>query len=356
MVLENLKKFKERLTDIGFSSRVSNSEENTIIYISLKSKYSFDKFASLMTTIGDLTYTNFPQTSWSSSTNIERSDNGEFEMSLEFKKSTAYTGGTYYTPPKTTQTDYKLTKGPIYVPFSSIRSYIKEGYIKEEFTLLERGFFDSEIKKIDPDRSGPLEEYKGGLSWTVNKNATIYIDKYVGTEDGKSNIKYLFMWSKDAEYKYYVLFDKEEFSKISIPEFQKIRVSNSPTASTSQTVIPKVDKITYDIAKSSGEFGIISEIEKMAMTDKLKQMLVNSKSDLSIKGPNELNINDKKSLLWGLYSNRSVRTIEISKIRPMAQNNFKFYISIRDLRNGSEDIYSFYYINSLLRLSESLFK
>jgi hypothetical protein len=358
MVDGKLKDIKTKLSEKGFKSRISQSGDDVQIYITLNQRYRFEKFAELFDSIGEFMYKNFPQIDWKSSTNVERSDDGGFELSIELKKSEySYSGGTYY---KKTSTDYKpytnaltLTKGPVFIQFSTIRSYIGEGFTKDEFTLLERAYLDKIVKDIDPEKLGPSPEYKGGLSWSILKTATIYVDKYIGSKDGSEATRYLVMWSKDAEYKYYVLFDINEFIKIPLPEFQKARIVKSSSESTTSTAIPKVSKDEYERIRTNGEVFNLDGLEKDAIDNKLTDLIKNARSNYKIESVGSSNY----SAIWYLVDGtNALRRIEIRKIRPINQNNPKFFISIKDLKSQSIDIYSFYYINSILRLPESLFK
>lgn len=358
MVDEKLKDIKTKLSEKGFKSRISQSGDDVKIYITLNQRYRFEKFAELFDSIGDFMYKNFPQIDWKSSTNVERGHNGTFELSIELKKSEySYSGGTYYKRPSN---DYKpyvggpaLTRGPIFIQFANIKSYIGEGFTKDEFTLLERAYLDKIIKDIDPEKLGPSPEYKGGLSWSILKTATIYVDKYVGSKDGSEATRYLVMWSKDAEYKYYVLFDINEFIKIPLPEFQKARLVKSSSESTITTATPKVDKKEYERIQTSGEIFNLESVEKDAISDKLTDILKNARSNYKLESVGSSNY----YAIWYLMSGVNViRRIEVRKIRSINQNNPKFYLSIKDLKSQSVDIYSFYYINSILKLPESLFK
>lgn len=356
MVIENLNKVKEILLQKGFQSRISQSEDKVKIFISLNQRYSFDKFNDLFIAINDINYNYFPQINWSSKANIERADDGKFEMSIEFKKSEwSNAGGTYYKKPEYIPTTHPvtLTKGPVFITFPSIRSYITDGWeTKEEFTLLEIAYLGKTIKDIDPNAKGPSDEYKGGLSWTMFEDATIYIDKYSSGRDPSPN-RYLVMWSKNSEYKYYILFDINEFSKLPLPEFQKA-LSKSTVDKTSQTVIRKITNQEYINIKKTGEMAKIMDVEEEAISDKLKNLLINSRSNLRLE---KLPKVDQDIRVWYLYEGYSVkRRIELTKIRPLGTNNFKFFVKIQDTYSKSIDVFTFYYINSILRLPESLFK
>lgn len=358
MVIENLNKVKEILLQKGFQSHISQSEDKVKIIISLNQRYNFDKFNDLFIAINDINYTYFPQMNWTSKSNIERADDGKFEMSIDYKKSEwSNAGGTYYRKSEYTPTPISnVMKGPLFIQFSSIKNYVGEGFTKDEFNLLETALLGKVMDKVDPKKEGPNNEYKGGLFWTLSTLATIYIDKFVGSKDGKEIIRYLVMWSKNAEYKYYLLFDINEFENLPISEFilAKSKSKLERPTSTSQTVIPKISNEEYISVKRNGEKSKISDIEEEAITDKLKNLLINSRSNLRLE---KLPKVDQYILVWYLYENVSVkRRIEISKIRPMATNNFKFYIKIQDVESKSIDVFNFYYINSLLRLPESLFK
>lgn len=216
----NLESIKSKIEEISKSAYIHVDDDKVEISIPFKKRTKLSSLYSTMVKIDQLKGT-FPLSTWNSKSNIDRSEDGYYELNIEFTKYKTNIYSSNYKRTDSITSDFGNV-GPILVTPNSFGSYVTKSFNTVNMSLFEKAYLNEVIMKYYPGSDRFLESGKF-IYWLTNDLTKIYILKYAYNGNENSTIvRYSVVLEKKVnnfkDVKNYILFEIDEFKKIPIFE------------------------------------------------------------------------------------------------------------------------------------------